>query len=317
MGERDFTVFRRSPLLCVLSGSFAVRRHCRSGKDGVRMTPQNLQKELLLTHAQMIRFFGERQVRPQICSMKRMTDALPEVHRQMLDAAFAESLRLLIDPSRGIVDGMIDREKLEQTHHRFDRMIDADTGYKAMAALDREAARLQRGALSLAALEGAGLGTLGIGCPEAAVLTALMLRSIFETAVLYGMNISHPWERELMLMLLAAAFVRGEDACAQQRQLAAVLRRLGEGEPPEIDREHRIRLAGERMSESMSLQKFIQGIPVLGVSGMFFNTAAAVRLHTLSRYVYRERYLSAKLRAAKRHIAKHNGLKPDTKSKRQ
>ena len=111
------------------------------------MTPQNLQKELLLTHAQMIRFFRVRQDRPQIRSMKRMADALPEAHRRMLDTAFAESLRLLIDPSRGIVDGMIDREELEQTHHRFDRMVDADTGYKALAALDREAARLQRGDL--------------------------------------------------------------------------------------------------------------------------------------------------------------------------
>lgn len=276
---------------------------CGRKEDGKRMTPQNLQKELLLTHAQMIRFFRVRQDRPQIRSMKRMADALPEAHRRMLDTAFAESLRLLIDPSRGIVDGMIDREELEQTHHRFDRMVDADTGYKALAALDREAARLQRGDLSLAALEGAGLGTLGIGCPEAAVMTALMLRSIFETAIAYGVNVSHPWERELMLMLLAAVFARSEDASAQHRQLAAVLRRLGEGEPPGIDREHRIQLAARRMSESMSLQKFIQGIPVFGVSGMFFNTAAVVRLNTLSRYVYRERYLSAKLRAAKRHIA--------------
>ena len=262
------------------------------------MTPQNIQKELHLTHAQMIRFFRVRQDRPEIRSMRRMADALPETHRQLLHTAFAESLRALLDPSRGIVDAMVHREELEQTYHRFDRLIDADNGYRALEALDREAAKVQRGDLSLAALEGAGLGTLGIGLPEAAVLTALMLKSVLETTAVYGVNISHPWEQELMLMILAAVFARSADAGREQRQLMAVLRQLGEGNPPDIDREHRIELAARRMAGSMSLQKFVQGIPVFGISGMFFNTAAVVRLNTLSRCVYKQRYLSAKLREA-------------------
>ena len=99
-------------------------------------------------------------------------------------------------------------------------------------------------------------------------------------------------------MSLAADAARSADAGREQRQLMAVLRQQGEGNPPDIDREHRIELAARRMAGSMSLQKFVQGIPVFGISGMFFNTAAVVRLNTLSRCVYKQRYLSAKLREA-------------------
>lgn len=262
------------------------------------MTSNNIQKELHLTHAQMIRFFQVRQDRSEIRSVKRMTDALPDAHRKLLCGAFAESLRVLLDPSRRLIERMIDAEELEQTYHRLDRLVDQDSSYRALEALDREVARVQRGELSLAALEGGGLGTLGIGSPEAAVLAALMLRSVLETGAVYGVNISHPWEQELALMILSAVFARSQDAGSEQRQLMAVLRRLGEGSPPDIDREPRIQLAAQRMADSMSLQKFVQGIPVFGISGMFFNTAAVVRLNTLSRCVYKQRYLSAKLRAA-------------------
>ena len=45
------------------------------------MTSNTIQKELHLTHAQMIRFFQIRQDRSGIRSVRRMADALPDAHR--------------------------------------------------------------------------------------------------------------------------------------------------------------------------------------------------------------------------------------------
>lgn len=88
------------------------------------MTSNNIQKELHLTHAQMIRFFQVRQDRSEIRSVKRMTDALPDAHRKLLCGAFTESLRVLLDPSRRLIERMIDAQELEQTYHRLDRLVD-------------------------------------------------------------------------------------------------------------------------------------------------------------------------------------------------
>jgi hypothetical protein len=47
----------------------------------------------------------------------------------------------------------------------------------------------------------------------------------------------------------------------------------------------------------MSLQKFVQSIPVIGATGGILNSAAMTRLQTLARCVYKQRYLRNKMRA--------------------
>ena len=268
----------------------------------IDMLPVNVQKEMLLNHTRYLRFFRLRRerVKPgQNHPAQRMAESLPAVYKETLDLAFYQNLMMLLDPEKDVVSGLINREELEEKFHRLDRAVDADAGFKALGHMEREAAKLNGSELSAAALEGLGLGSIGIGSPETVILTLLMLRTLYETALLYGFNIDHPWEKDLALMLLSAAFSSGEDAYREQQALTRVLKGLADGVTPEIDREKRIRAAASHMAGSMSLQKFVQGIPVIGAAGLFFNSAAIKRLQTLSRCVYKQLYLQMKDRAMK------------------
>lgn len=267
------------------------------------MLLQNVEKEMLLNHTRYLRFFRLRREKVKATGfghpVQMMADSLPAIHRETLEMAFYQSLVFLLNPQNDILANFICREDIEERFHRLDRAVDLDPGFRALGHMEREAARLNNMDFSVAALEGLGFGTVGIGSPETVVLCALMLRTLYETALVYGINIDHPWEKDLALMLLAAAFSSGEDAYQEQRELTRVLKGLAEGVTPEIDRERRMRTAASRMAGSMSLQKFVQGIPVIGAAGLFFNTAAMNRLQTLSRCVYKQRYLRGKERAYK------------------
>ncbi len=267
------------------------------------MLLENIEKEILLNRARYLRFFRLRREKRKTAGfghpVQMMTDSLPAVHREGLDLAFSQSLAFLMNPQSNILADFICREDMEARFHQLDRAVDLDPGFQALGHMEREAARLNNMDFSVAALEGLGFGTVGVGSPETVILCALMLRTLYETALVYGFNIDHPWEKDLALMLLSAAFSSGEDAYQEQRELTRVLKGLAEGVTPEIDRDRRLRAAASRMAGSMSLQKFIQGIPVLGAAGMFFNSAAMNRLQTLSRCVYKQRYLCMKERAYK------------------
>lgn len=262
------------------------------------MLPQNVEKEMHLCRAQYLRFFRVRQDR--VGTRNRPVDGAapsPKGHRETLDAAFLKSLKLLLDPDKHVMQKLVNREALEKRFHQLDRLVDQDPGFKALGNIEREAGLICGGGLSAAALEGAGLGSLGVGSPEVILLSALMLRSLYETALIYGISVDRPWEKDLALMVLSAAFAWGDDAYRDERDLSRALDSLADGQPIAIDRERRIRQAAGRMAESMSLQKLIQSIPVVGISGMLFNTAAMTRLGSLSRCVYKYRYLSGKKRA--------------------
>lgn len=268
------------------------------------MTPENIEKELHLVNAQLLRFFSQREKdTPSLSFLRKIPGRIPgkltETHAGFLEEAFAQSLTLILDPEKGILDGMlIDREKLEEIFLTLDQEAEKTPGTEVLSHFSDEARRRAGRAFSAAALSGAGLGSLGIGSPEAAALCALMLREVFETAILYGVNIDHPWEKELALLTLSAAFSSGKEAGREERELLSVLHGLESGEIPEVARMRRIDEAASRLSKSLALQKLIQSVPMIGITGSLFNTAAMKRLTGLCSLVYRQRYLAGKLRAA-------------------
>ncbi len=264
------------------------------------MNSEDIQKELHLVNARLLHFFSQREKEGGRNSGKipgGVWKKISEKHMSFLQEAFVQSLTFLMDPEREVLESVIEREKLEETFHRLDRDAALKDGFRALDGFSREAEKRKKRALSFAALEGAGLGSIGVGSPEAVLLCTLMLRQIYETAILYGINISHPWEKELALLILSAAFSSGKEASREERKLLTALHGLESGETPPIDRMKHIAQAAGRMSKSLGIQKLIQGIPLVGISGMVFNTAAIERLGELTGLVYRQRYLAGKLRA--------------------
>ena len=138
----------------------------------IDMLPVNVQKEMLLNHTRYLRFFRLRRerVKPgQNHPAQRMAESLPAVYKQTLDLAFYQSLMMLLDPEKDVVSGLINREELEEKFHRLDRAVDLDPGFQALGHMEREAAKLNGSELSAAALEGLGLGSIGIGSPEGTI----------------------------------------------------------------------------------------------------------------------------------------------------
>lgn len=62
---------------------------------------------------------------------------------------------------------------------------------------------------AVSAAEGLGLGLLGVGLPDIAIFTAMLLRGVYETALYFGFSYDTPEERFFILCLLEASVSRG------------------------------------------------------------------------------------------------------------
>lgn len=58
---------------------------------------------------------------------------------------------------------------------------------------------------------GLGLGVLGIGLPDIALFTGLMLKSVYETALSFGFEYDSEEEKKFILRLIAGAMAYGEE----------------------------------------------------------------------------------------------------------
>lgn len=61
------------------------------------------------------------------------------------------------------------------------------------------------------AVEGIGLGALGIGLPDIVIWVSVLLRGVYETALKYGFDYDSPEEKLFILKMIETAMLSGED----------------------------------------------------------------------------------------------------------
>ena len=147
---------------------------------------------------------------------------------------------------------------------------------------------------AVTAVEGLGLGILGIGLPDIAVWLSILLRSIYETALQYGFAYDTPRERLFILKMMEASMRTGEARLAVDREVEQLIRTAGE-EPSEEALRQQIQRPSQAFAADMLPAKFVQGLPVVGVLGGAANPLYYRRVMGYVELKYRKRYLLRKL----------------------
>ena len=149
------------------------------------------------------------------------------------------------------------------------------------------------GALSLAfsGVEGVGLGLLGLGLPDIPILTATLLRSLYELATSYGYDYAKPEERFYLLMLIEGSMSYGDKLDDCQRRLDEFAERDSTEYTVFSEDEviKQLNAAASALADETLFLKFVQGIPIVGVVGGLSNPVimSRVRKFALLNYQYR------------------------------
>lgn len=234
------------------------------------------------------RFF-RRYAEPAPAPLDRALDRLvPEKLAGALEAAFCKAFALVFEKGAGPLLRAGRRRERDCRVRQYAADLQEDR--RTLGAFSRAAESGGWGNVLLSGAAGAGMGVLGIGLPDIPVFTAMLLKSLYETAASFGFPCGTAAERRFVLALIETALCTGAELRSRSRALDAFAQteRWPQGTPGLAEQ---MESAARRLSAAMLYGKFLQGVPVVGVLG---GAEDAVCLRRIQRYAaikYRKRFL--------------------------
>lgn len=234
---------------------------------------RNREAELLLKYK-----YGKR-----ISLESILNKYLPDTLEETLDSAFREAFKVVFAKGSSIINKTFNEKKLRESK-----------------GTDAEAQMLWAKDMLLTGVEGTGLGLLGVGLPDIPVFTAMLLRTIYQTALSYQFEYTTKTEQVFILHLIEAALARGKKSEELSSRLDEFMREIDEdGFEYYGSINDQIAVTSKAMSDEMLYLKFVQTIPVVGVAGGLSNPIYLNRIKSYADVKYRKRRLLIKLREAR------------------
>lgn len=252
-----------------------------------KMLIRNLRAENKLLIAK--KSFIQKKLEP---GTKAIKGKIPEKLKITLDALFEKAFYLVFEKGTDIIEKTYNKRELEAKHISNDYLVEATNTHRSFRNLFKGAKRSKRIGKAVALLEGGSLGLLGIGIPDIPIFTAVLLKGIYEISLNYGFDYSRYEEKIYILKLIQVALMNDN-----QKKSSIELDQLSYHIEKGVwngSLESEIRSASRMLSEEMLLAKFIQGMPLVGVSGAFFNYSTYKKIMDLASVKYQKRYLEKK-----------------------
>lgn len=220
--------------------------------------------------------------------MDKIEDKIPEDLKDKLEMAFYKGFRVVFEKGMGVIDKTYDKENMNMDFRAYRAIIDKDSA--ALIHLRKRLDKSLKKDLALTAVEGTGLGILGIGLPDIPVFIGVVLRSIYKIASTYGFDYNDDKEKCYILKLITGAMNCGEDRERTDKQIRR-MEYLIDNNIYESDLDREMKRTASVMANELLTFKFVQGMPVVGVVGGYTNVKVLNRIVTYSHLKYERRCL--------------------------
>ena len=206
---------------------------------------------------------------------------LPDSLEETLDSAFREAFKIIFAKGTGIIGRSFNEKKLRMSG-----------GSRA------ETQKRKANDMLLTSVEGTGLGLAGVGLPDIPVFTAMLLRTVYQTAASYQFSYTSKTEQVYILHLIEAALSRGRDVEKRSRELDELARKIDEeGFTYYGSMNDQIEKASKALSDETLYLKFVQTMPVVGIAGGLSNPVYMNKIQNYAEVKYSKRRLMIRLRA--------------------
>lgn len=227
----------------------------------------------------------------------QLRERIPHNLQRSLELAFEKAFSLLFSPEgKRFLEHTYAKRTLENSALRWESPLSPNQARKALSQLNRSAGLTAAVENTVAGVEGALLGLLGVGLPDIPVLLAWLLRSLYQNATRYGFPCNSPAEQVYLLLLLQGALTEGDARRALSQRADRLGRALDHGWPVEYDLDLETRSTAALLSDRLLLVKFVQGLPIVGVVGGAANLSLSGAVNQYGTMKYRKRFLERKVR---------------------
>lgn len=226
----------------------------------------------------------------------KVESKVPKTIKRTLDIAFNKAFQIIFEDGTKYIEKLYNKNKIQFVHNINDCEIAKNINGKTIRKMDRHARKSKLLNISIATLEGAGLGLLGMGLPDIPIFTAMILKTIFEISLSYGYLYELCEEKVYILNLINAALTRGEVQQKYNLNVNEIAYKIDNHISVYYELNKEISNTSRILSNSMLTSKFLQGIPVVGMIGSITNCKIINKISKYSAIKYKKRYLNNKKR---------------------
>lgn len=219
-------------------------------------------------------------------------DKVPEKVSGLLEAAFSKAFKTVFIKGTPLIERTFDKEGAGLEFEAGNFIVDRAGNKKSFRRMDKQAKKGSGINHAMTAAAGLGLGFLGMGLPDIPLLVGMILRGIYEIAIGYGVDYGAEEEKRYILRLVCTALSDSGERAVCNRKLDAM--EYGSGT---LTAE--IASAARVLSDGLLVEKFVQGLPVVGAVGGIVNFNIYRRIAALAEVKYKKRYLLRKIEERK------------------
>lgn len=222
---------------------------------------------------------------------QKLEKFVPEKLSQNLNAAFYKAFEMIFEKGTGIIEKTYNKEKREKEHQINVYAAETMGTRKSMKVFGKRAKASKNVNTLLSAVEGVGMGVAGAGLPDIPVFLAVLLRSIYEIAVIYGFDYDTEQEQIFILKMIETALAHEKELLEQN----AELNRWGKSPYGfAVTKEEQIKKTSLALANEMLYLKFVQGAPIIGVVGGVSDVIYQKKITDYAEMKYKRRFLAGK-----------------------
>lgn len=224
----------------------------------------------------------------------KVEEKIPNGLYEKLQQAFYLGFKTVFQKGNGIIEKTYDRDQLMLTHRVYDESFEQLNKKKGIKALNKLAGQSHLRNLGITALEGTGLGLLGIGLPDIPIFIGVVLKSIYEIALSYGYDYKTEEEQYFILKLIEAGLSQEDQKTVCNAEVDKLIGFFNQQVVFGYDLDLQMRRSADTLATDMLCIKFIQGLPLIGVIGGPSNVIYCKKISDYARLKYQKRYLLQK-----------------------
>lgn len=220
---------------------------------------------------------------------EKIYEKIPASLRNTLEDAFIKAFKVVFVKGTSAIEKTFHKEDTSLEFEANNYILDRKLTKKTLNRLDKQSQKSNLLNSAITTTSGIGFGILGIGLPDIPILAATILKGMYQIALSYGFSYETDGDKIYILRLIRLALCKTED----KEALNSLLDDMNY-DNTSLDRE--ITLTAKFLSDALLVEKFVQGIPIVGVIGGFVNHIVYQKIVKLSVVKYKKRYLILKNR---------------------
>lgn len=215
---------------------------------------------------------------------------VPDKAMQALETAFEKSFMVIFQKGTPWIEKATHINDKQELAQYFRECFEHEQNKQKLKRFDQNARKTSYQHAAITQVKSSVLGLLGIGIPDIPLYLATLLSGIYQVATIYGFDIHQEKEQAYVLLLICAICDKEE----KREDWKTMMDDMEQGYKIKYSINELISHASHALSYSELQAKFLQGIPIVGITGAFMSTFTQNRILAFARTSYKKRIIHNK-----------------------